>query len=349
MLKKCLFFTVCVAAATWSIGEPALAQGPVHDQLTTRFLSEAPPAWSEYQRRAERLQGRFAHHTELAGENVLIEESSTEYKSNASGKSLVIDAMMTVNSKEEYSGTAYVVNDRYAFEARRPSPESPWYLASYVDLRRQELPRVFERRFHFNRMALFQLIRIEQVLLPDLIGKPTFKTLSCRSVQRDSRELVEVAFEWPHAMTAEEPSMVQGGEVLLDPQRLWCIDEYRVDLRLSPGGTSDAIASETFRITDGGSADSFPTGRRYELEAEGTSLGKPTRRSSSAKDDLVVPSELPADGIFTLTAYGLPERLETAATVDRRFLWMAIFGLLCLIVAVLFLRGRRKTAVAPAS
>lgn len=344
MLKSCANFALCVAAAAWVFGPPAAGQEPDGGELGARFLSEAPAAWSEYKRRAERFQGRSSGRTEVGGEVAQIEETSNEYQRNAAGESLVTETTMTVGGKEEYSATAYVVNRRYAFEARRPGPDSPWYLSAYVDLEREELPRIFERKSYFSRRETLRAMQIERMLLPDLIAKPTFEVLSCRAIERDSRELVQVAFQWPHAFeNDEERSMLQGGEVLLDPRSLWTIVEYRVDLRASVG-EKKLEGQEEFRVTDWKSIEGIAVPRRYELVHAATAAGVPGRRASTADNDFVVPSELPAEADFTLAAYGLPERPDSVPGVDLRFLWVAVFGLLCLMLAAFFLRRRKRTA-----
>ncbi len=326
------------------------AQAQNHDEtLKQRFLKEAPSAWAEYARHAEKLQGSSSYNHVGTAHDVKHHDRA-EYKRNRNGKLLVISSEHTTKGKRDYGGEeAYGVNPKYAFRLQRKSSASPWVVVQIEDLSKTSVPENIARRFDQMAAGITRLVRVEETPLFEILRRPDFQVLRCQTVSREGEELVEIVFSYPHKVEQAPLPYVQAqsGSLLLDPKRFWCLRSC--DLKAENG----TITSRVKELSDSGG--SFPIPKCIETEnnwiftKEQIAKGFPPKNKQQMRwdYDLSEPDRLPDDSEFTLTAFGLPEPpgLEWRKPTPW-YLWLALAGGFCLLLGVLFawLKRRRSAA-----
>jgi hypothetical protein len=154
--------------------------------------------------------------------------------------------------------------------------------------------------------------------------------------------LVEVVFDSPHEVSEEDDAVVQGGTLVLDPKRFWCLRSYDVRAKIP-----NAAGTIEFRVLElKASAESFPVPRRCVCDKRfAAGDGTSNHQQWQYEYDLSVPRRLPADKEFTLSAFGLPEpRLGGTQGLLPPYVWVALAGLACLACGAVFQVLKRRAA-----
>jgi hypothetical protein len=309
-----------------------LGVGSGAESLEARFLTEAPAAWARYAERARELQGTcsFRFSQTYRGLKVWREEG---LKKNQNAKLLsVVYEKSSGTEKTSRTMDVYGVNPNYAFKLRQNASGS-WAITDLVDLRRPDppsvLPNSFEEEFVEFERGLMELVRLHRETLLEVVKKPEFKIVRCRRVPDPRDDLVEVAFDYTHEVDERKGNPIQGGALVLDPRRDWCLRSY--DVKVSRG-TMKLRAQE---LNDTPSGISVPKRTLLENEFIFDDERGTNRQTFQCEYDLNAPSRLPDDREFTLSAFGLPEP-KGAAWPTRSiplYVWVALCG------ASLFLLG----------
>lgn len=338
MLAVIFFVTACSRKAT----------AQVHDEtLKERFLREAPTSWHEYTCRAENLQGSYRGSSRYSL-NGMTDQSSAEYKKNGSGALLVYSAERVLNGKKSCTEEVYAFNGRYSFKLQRKSQSAPWVLVGLGDGGKNGIPEQSARRFENHRNAVLEPFRLFNQPLVEVVKRPYFRILNCRNVPNGRDELVEVTFDYAHKLEAD--SMFQGGKLLLDPSRYWCLRGYELQ-----GKTTGATGPMTYEVSEvGDPVGTLPVVRRTHTVFDWT-FDKPIGKNGDTKSNqewhlefnLREPSVLPGDDEFTLSHFGLPEPPGLEATRSTSWFVLAgAAGVLCLILSGFLLWLKRRVMVA---
>ena len=249
-------------------------------------------------------------------------------------------------------GGVSVSSPRYAFALKRGKSDSAWLLDK-LDTQNKE--GVFETgksvRATVNEWLLSHF-DIYDRSLPSLVRQPTFKITQASQVPRGGRALVRVDFDCPQPLSVRPFSPVQGGWIILDPERYWCLRECEVRCRwASPrGGTTTGTMKVIFEFQD--EVNPFPI-----LKRSVRTLKMDAKEDRDAEEtfefELREPNDLPSDEEFTLTAYGLPEPVGMPTPGrSRAYLWFALAGAAALALGILFawaVRRRRAATTVPSS
>jgi hypothetical protein len=323
------------------------AEAQEHDEaLKQRFLQEAPAQWDQYLQRAEMLQGKIIDH--FLNDPADPEVQQFEYKTNGKGKVCTFESKSRKERKENpWDKEVFGTNPRYAFHLRRTTSEGPWALLQLVDLQKESLPETWSMYYDsiFATEAT-ALVRLEAQPFSDIVRSPTFGIKYCKSLSLEGENLVEVSFTFDRAPTVRgRPGHVEG-TLLLDPNRFWCrrLADYTVTFANDPkfqrgtGKFRDEVIGETL--------GSLPVPQLYRNEQEFyQDANTKIRLAYRVECDLHVPSPLPKDEEFTLSAFGLPEPpgLEWKRPTPW-YLWLAVAGIACLVSGVAVRRFTRRKA-----
>jgi len=227
----------------------------------------------------------------------------------------------------------YGSNPNYAFELTRQTEEAPWVVAQVIDLKREKVPSTMEQYFERYQRDINWLVKLRSDYLLDLIRKPEFRVVGCRTTPQAGEELLEVSFDYPHEVL-EAGNPVQGGTLVLDPQRFWCLRSYQV--RTQGKGSRGTMKFRVLELGEAGEGLPFP--RRAVADYEFVSDEGHTNTHHWQFDyDLRAPQQLPGDEEFTLSAFGLPEPPGVEWKKPTPWwLWVGGAGIACLVLGGLF-------------
>lgn len=319
--------------------DPVRAVSP--EQLEARFREEAPGAWEQYQAYADQLQG-----SEVGTRTVQNKPYSTsrlEFKSNKQGRLMLSQS----GSPGASSGTLRAFNALYGFTLTRKAADAPWALRNVRRGDNRYDPKDWENN---GWTALYGCVSVGGDRLGDLIRQSTFRVLRAGTVGRDGRELAEIEFDNAHRWSTVPYVGIQGGTLLLDPDRFWTLRSFTLRLR---NGDGDSICKGEYELRD--PAAKYPVPKRSVLLVDmpqPKESGKEGRLVTSVviESDLEVASHAPADEEFTLSAFGLPEpQGVTWPTPTRWYLWFIAAGVCSLAVGGFFwhrVRARKSEASA---
>ncbi len=147
---------------------------------------------------------------------------------------------------------------------------------------------------------------------------------------------MQVDFDYPHEDLSQNE--VQGGSLVLDPSRHWCLRSYNVRTRGGPTGRG----TEQFTVLKWRDTDGFPVPLAVSIEIDFTSENKRYLSSWDYNSDLTVPAKLPPDADFILSVYDLPEPTLPGRAIPM-YVWVAVVGVCCLSAGIL-IRWRARRA-----
>jgi hypothetical protein len=290
------------------------------EALKQRLLAEAPARWEEYARRSEELQGVVSL-VSTNTRNNFRQDTRTAYKTNGRSRLVITKLKDEANGKveREYE-EVFGYNPRYAFTLSRKSPDAPWVLTNYVEMREGvDLGQMGRRQSTSYFGVVNKPVKFHMYFLVDLVRDSGFRIGECRQVQVDGRNLVEVAFTYN--FTENNWKSNWKGKLLLDPERYWCC--HSVDGVLKGdyvGGTLKHRNTQSDNAEDG-----LPLSRAWEYVGDWrSSNGEVTNRQTlKCEAQLSRPDTLPDDAEFTLSAFGLPEPVGvTWEKPSRTYLWI---------------------------
>ncbi len=324
--KRVLLVLVCMTHIE-SAPAPALA-----DTAEERFRNEAPAAWDEYDRHMEAYQGKLTFDVSSNVAN-LKEQTQYEYKANQRCWLIIQQSVL----ETDRSGFVYAMNPRYAFILRRTSPTSPWVAQSVSDTTKGENDSTIEealRKLDIIKRGARRLTQFHYGAqnFQEILKKPSFRVVEAKPVHRDGEELVEVVFTNAHPATSDSFNPVQGGTMLLDPRHHWVLRSAQCKLKYS-----DAEGQYKVHVEPADLAATFLLPRRVVLTEDGVFSATQGRlqKQATITFDLNVPSRLPRDDEFTLTAFGLPEPGGFPRQPTPWYFWAGLVGIVCISLAVL--------------
>jgi hypothetical protein len=317
------------------------------NNLSNQFLIEAPKKENEYFLFAERLQGSVSTTFSIFDPTGKMENrmrSRKEIKQNgqcASFLSQSYEGELTEVDDKNTSGALYVVNPRYTFELKRGSSKQDWLLEA-LDLHGAGKDTLFEgdpiREMLFSWTGLMYDVYGRRISA--LMQEKTFRVTRAASLNRNGRDLVQVKFICPHPISKNTRNyFVQGGSLLLDPDRYWSIQEADLETQSIDGAGTEKMV---FEFKDG--SDHYPIVTRMIRNGK-----SPLGNTSEAifEFDFHEVTKLPPDKEFALSAFGLPEPMGVEPLPpSRTWLWLLAAAFAAAVLALLFAWLKRRRSMA---
>jgi hypothetical protein len=326
----CRVFVFCTILALTS-RSPAFSseeETQYDEMLTKEFSNQAAARWADYIEQTKRLQGSFSY-TVVQSDGTQ-NRVTTEIKKGTENRLALKSTSQTTPPKENAKEATVSVdgfNPDYGFSLRRANVAMPWVLTALVD--RQEVPSaVVEKSNKTADSAVNGLLYVTRESMPQMLKQVEFRVIGCRHMRASGDELVLVDFDYPHDDLRR--SEVQGGSLVLDPSRFWCLRSFDVRFRVQTGG--QGVMS--FEVTKWRDSDGFPVPVAAVRSSDGVEDNVRYKVSWHYDYDLSIPDKLPPDGDFTLSAYGLPEPKMAGRPIPL-YVWAAAVGLCCVMVGVL--------------
>jgi hypothetical protein len=332
------FLIVCFVGEYFGWSRAAFQETNHEDDLKNQFQQEAPKRWEEYAQKVAQFQGRFSFQLTQELKKLKAKDVWELKKGNRGRELLLLTSEWTSEDKPpRKTFEVYGLNPRYGFVLRRESPSSPWLLIGLAGPQADSLSEFKSK--HFDKVVdsyVNDLVRVHRDRLIDIVQQPEFRVIRTRRVQRLGEELAEVTFDCPREVKARG-NPVQGGTLVLDPRRFWCIRSYDVRTK-----TASGRGHLKFQVVNWEEVDGLPVPRHAVLHTESTNDGHKNKQKWQFEYDLSVPDRLSPDGDFTLSAFGLPEPEGLGRGRGIRwYLWAGVLGVVCLSLAVL-LRWRAR-------
>lgn len=326
----------CLTLALIGFHDVRLSFAGDQSSLSDHFLTEAPQKEMEYRLFAKCLQGGISTTFTTFDPTGKIKKrmrSRKEVKQNEQCASFLyqsFDGQKTEIDDKRTIGGVYVVNPRYAFELKRDNSQRDWLLGN-LDPHGNGASLNGGEPIH--EMSLSWTSPMYDVFgrqISALVHERTFRVTHASAINRDGRNLVQIDFICPHPIQKHVKNyFVQGGSLLLDPDRYWCIKEC--DLRtqsINGNGTKRAL----FEFRDGSN--------RYPIVTRMVRTGKSPLGNVSEEVfefDLHEVTKLPSEEEFTLSAFGLPEPMGVEPLPpSRNWLWLLAAAIIAAALAILF-------------
>jgi hypothetical protein len=312
------------------------------ESLEARFLREAPAAWARYAELVRELQGVYSFDFSQTYRRARARRQQ-ELKKNKNAKLLTITSESGSDTDNKGAATqVYGVNPNYAFKLRQNASGS-WAITVLVDLRGKQPLSAFEDQFTGFEHGAIQLVRLRNETLLEMVRKPEFKVVRSRRVPDIPDELVEVTFDYAHAVDERQPgNPVQRGVLVLDAGRDWCLRSYEVQ-------TTDkgSMKLRALELNDTPLGISVPKRTLLENDFILDDERGENRQTFRYEFDLKALSKLPDDREFTLSAFGLPEPREAAwrAKSVPLYVWIALCGGVFLLLGIALRRRQKRFTV----
>lgn len=311
------------------------------DALKQKFLDEAPASWAKLSRHLDGFQGKIK--AQVLIDNELKQSAVIEHKFNQTGKAVIEESLLST----DMSTTVFAANPRYAFIIRRKAVDDQWLLVQVEETAPGGTPARIAQRFELVSMHAHVLTQLCQEPLADVVKKKNFALREVRYVQKGDQELVEITFDYPNIWKESEANSyirVQGGSMLLDPKRLWCVRESNLRMKTLVGVGTCRIVTE---LSDYNS--SFPIPKKWETSEDWVLNKGGTMRMVWRYESLLAePRNLPNDDDFRLTAFGLPEPIGVEwKKPTPRYVWLLVGAGVFAILAVGFRYFARRSRHKP--
>lgn len=324
-----------------------LGSGPVRAQadadLQKEFLNSAPQKWKDYTAFLGRLQGTFSSKTQYQGKTT--RASKGVIKQNGDYKLFVRQFSVLEERREMNAGSGFVwcFNGSYAFSLKQHNTEAPWALAE-LDMTQNAKGSNSTKTANGCSRLLGILIRIGPTDLVELVRQPSFRVIDAKRIEFHDREAVLIEFTNIHSRNTSPFIPVQGGTLILDPDRHWCLLSCKVIEEYS-GVKRKTNIETSYR----GTKSNHPIPIRVVEETDGFDTDRNAQVQSYSEDsfELDEPAQLPAYAEFTMTAFGLPEPMgmpPVDAPKSRQYLWITFASIMILVCAIgLWKLRQRKT------
>lgn len=311
--------------------------------VAEQFRSEASPAWERGLAAAGRLQGTIGTTYSAFGPGTEGMPSEETRKTIKQGPGMGL--FMSETLKEGGSGDlASVRNPNYGFQVRRKSSVAEWVLAEF-DPTGGDGSAVTERQqpmAHLLRTWAGIHFAVHGIPLTELVRDPKFRATAVRATVQGGRELVRVEYECSRPVGARQ---LIGGQMIVDPARLWCLTESESRIR---GSNGIAVSRSVFDCRDSPSGPIPVKLRRTLIRDDKAGVREEFTFDLREADHLGYEE-------FTLSAFGLPEPTGAPAVRKRvpRYYWLLGASAVFAVGAAVFRwRARRRvrmTGSVPAS
>lgn len=323
----CVFAALCALAGL--AGMPPDAKG---QDMRARFESEAPRGWAKIVEMSRRCDVE-----QLLKQIRPDRDEQTLFTAKFAGTNLAytVKYMKSGENAGRRSGEENVIccNSKYGFELKRSAKDRPWNV-NYLG---NDVSDIFSKGVDEGACIAPQFsLSIGMLFLPDWSKQESFKVVNVEAIEGVKGERAAVRFENARP-TKELVFWIQRGTLILNPERLWAIEQYDVDVVFQPTGEARWWSLKT-EFAPG--PDNFPVVRE-SLQRQGPKGGAEDFRNSWVFNRFEL-RDVP-ESEFTLSAFGLP---EINARPASRWRWWAISLAAAgvLLIAAGFLVRRRARA-----
>jgi hypothetical protein len=300
------------------------------DDLSERFLREAPRAWRELREQYAPKECVLRQINEVSQENS--RKYSEHFKRNGTCALCIAESEDTDSQGEKrIRSEVWGINERYAFYLRRNSFTASWslnYLAVFsMGGDATEIRRQIDRTIWFRNN---DLLFVDPECLPEMVAKPYFQLVSVHPVA-EGDELVQIKFRYPHSRDERAPFLncpllVEGATVVLDPQRHWSVRSFEITGTDAGGAKYTATCRNTL-------SDSDPPAFRMAERIHDYPAAKVVAKYTTEIEKVEF-RHAPPKSDFTLSAFGLPEPVGTVVRGNSLYLWVAVSGVLLVIFGI---------------
>jgi hypothetical protein len=304
------------------------------------LLDEAPLAWNHLLEQTPRVQGTVSLITSVDGNQSVLEY---EYRTCRSGCVII----QTDHSPKGNSAVAHVTNADYSFILSRNPQTDAWTLTKLHLGPADQAPEPIGIRQKAAAVIFETPMVVGTERLADLFHHPTFTVEQVLPNRASGNRFVDVTFSRPTEFKPDRPAdylLVQGGRLTLDPARHWCLVSAELRERTLVGVATEKITND---LDDRPGPVPFVK-KAHSVEEWSLADGKKMTIQSDLEFKASRPAREPADEVFRLTAFGLPEPVGIAPPRRPipRYVWFLIAAAGLGVLAVLFrvLARRRGTA-----
>lgn len=307
--------------------------------LTARFLQEAPSRWKEYRERAKRLQGSHSLSLVQTLEQTTVRIRSEERRNDTCILLHFSFERSTNNKKEDPTLKVFGVNPNYSFTLQRATPSAPWSVTEIERRKNPLAPAKLPAGFD-GVISHFYLIKLHTEFLSEMVARPEFKVVGCRWVPHGNEKRVEVIFDYGHEAKKPSDNRVQGGKLLVDPQRFWSVSSYEVQTKTT---TSQGLMKMEILGLDE-TQESLPVPTKAVMRNQVTFDGIYNEQEWKFEWNLRVPRQLPGDEEFSLQAFGLPEpgQFGWKKSASNYYLAFVAIGICGLVLGMYFWRRFKR-------
>jgi hypothetical protein len=299
-------------------GDKPLAQG-------AQVLAPALSAWREYREKSRFFQGSQHYQGELKGPQItfcLRYDMVWKIREGCQLWEVVYEAIRNGKPQRRYR-KIFAYNPRYVFILEKPYEQQSlkWFTAYYGTDH-----QFFQERYTGGEeepgVNTLLIMLHPHMSLVDLVTHPRFRLLRYQSAADSKEATVEFTFD-NHGLEEKYPFC--GGKLILDPQHLWCLRSYEVQLR-----TPSYQGQSSFRLLE---LEETATGFPWPRRARRDSYFDNTHKKEEWQVEGTIPSPLPAEEEFTLSAFGFPEP-PLGGGGRPWYVWLAWGGILFLLLGL---------------
>jgi hypothetical protein len=175
-------------------------------------------------------------------------------------------------------------------------------------------------------------------LLPFLIEQSEFNIRAVTPVMVDSSQLAKLEFDYQPKDTQGDISQLRAGWVLLDPERYWVIVRFEAQVDDSSTGKGSIAGNIEYE-----KGTAVPIVKKSVLRQKARFLDGKQGEYETRFEFQITEADVPESDFF-LSAFGLPEPTFAGPRPTRWYLWVALAGVFCLVLAVLLRRRARRPA-----
>jgi hypothetical protein len=299
------------------------------ENLDDLFRREAPKKWDDYLERARHLQGTIDTTINNLSSKRFTKQTHREFKQRDCCALILGQATKDSNEPGNLPGTLVALNSLYRFELRRSSPEAPWTVVQMEP----NINKTKTRELSAEGVKIWSGYPVTfsgiSVGLADISARldqgVAVKKVLPKMVEGKRLAKVELSYQPQESLQKNKPSVA--GWILYDPDQYWVIREAELELDWPVGGGVQALAKCTYEYDT--LEDGFPVLKRLvkrerkpkvHIEYESIDEFNWTRAEAPESE-------------FTLSAYGFPEPVFEQRS--RWYLWIALLGIICMILAIL--------------
>jgi hypothetical protein len=308
-----------------------LLQNPT---LEAEMRDRAVPSWSQYAEYGARING--CSEKKAFMDDKLTAHTMVTVKGNGRCRLFIIENKLGSSSAE-----VHCYGTQYSFFIKRKSGKDPWVLISQEPRKAEDTPSIMQVQ-HDNTTHLLALM-VHTARITDVLNHPGFQYT--KLAERDPA-LLEIEFSVDLTKQKVPPLVPSKGTIAFLREKLYCIKSYSV---LAVG--SDAVSRVTASYTYDPSS-TFPLLRDYERRIEVLEVVDPRLKAHAdklprvmrqvVKSDVEIPSKLPPDFDFSLTAFGLPEPYGVDPPIRPTPWWLSAGIAVGVLFVLLFLLGLWK-------
>ncbi len=340
----------CISALMVVAMPRGFSQQPGDQTVVSHLREVAAPAWKEYSRRLDLLQGDAVMEATaaLGGKQLNNSTIRLSRKVGKGGKCVLV-----VEQVENADGTksqVFAVNSQYAFSlsSARPGAAGRWILSSISvndDATRTEILRKLNQRLNTFRAP----IMVRDRLLETMVQETDFSAGGDPDKPSDKAAVKFSYSREPKLTDGANYRPVRAGNLSFLPELSWAIKNAKVVVKTEVASGICQTSIDYITSTKG-----LPLPTQW-LEEESLKLNDGGLFTSRKFTKFTLHPEVsePSEVEFTLSAYGLPEPVGvTWSKATPNYVWFLLAAAILGVLAIAFRtlhrrRARVKNPMAP--